>query len=136
MGLEKEDNNKKNNNIFTGEALDLRFPDYEDEKKKLHQIWIKTFPDWGHSVYLEDKLYNILGKDLQVGMAFLMNGTLFPIIDIKKILYHGLMIQEPRLGVPCDPSKLKKYNIKRIVDQEGFNRWEIEEISPINNTTK
>jgi len=135
MGILKEEN-KKEDNIFTGEALDLRLPDYMDEKQRKHQLWIKTFPHWIHVVYIQDKTYDVLGEDLQVGMAFLVNGNLIPIIDIKKILYHGLAIQNPPLGAPCDTSKVKRYKFKRSVDNEGNNSWQIEEISPIKNLTK
>lgn len=133
MGLEVDDiPEDKGPPIFTGNAIDMRFPDFFDDKQQPHQLWIKTFPKWAHVVYIEDKNYEVLGEDLQIGMAFTINGQLVPIIDVKPVLYHGMMIQRPQLGFPCDPFKVKKYDFKRTVDQDGINRWEIKELSTIN----
>lgn len=118
--------------IFTGTAISIRFPDFIDEKKKNHQFNVITFPEWAHDVYLGDnRKYTVLGKDLQIGMAFNINGILFPIVDITEQLYHGEKKQNFKIGYACNIDDIKNYNFTRTVNQQGVNEWKVSS----NNTT-
>jgi hypothetical protein len=62
MGIKKEDKKPKLPPVFTGNAIEVRLPDVQ-VNNKVHQWYIVTYPDWVHCVYIEDKMYNVLGND-------------------------------------------------------------------------
>jgi hypothetical protein len=118
--------------MYSGKALEIRFPDIimEDEKgrkfkKQLHFI---TFPDWIHEIYIGDKVYKVLGKDLQIAMPISMGGAIFPIIELKEQYYHGVVLNEEHpIGYPGDITEIKKYSFKRLV-KKNVDYWVVEEI--------
>jgi hypothetical protein len=130
MGLEK-DERPKGPTMFTGEAIDVRLPDIQERPGGKPQTWrMICFPHWLYKVYVEDTTYEVLGSDLEIGMAFIMDGNFIPIIDInKKQLYHGI----ERCNVPeCkrndDPTR-KRLKFKRGFKENGDQFWDITEIS-------
>jgi hypothetical protein len=117
--------------IFSGKALEVRFPDMTmlDEKgnEYLEQIKFLTFPNWIHNVLINNKVYQVLGKDLQIGMPVAMGGALFPIISIDEQLCQGKIIRERHpIGYPGDPKRVAKYSFKRIIKDE-VDYWVVEE---------
>jgi hypothetical protein len=133
MGLEREPPKKsKLPPVFTGEAIEIRLPDIT-VNNRTQQLKIVTFPDWLHKVYVDDKMYDVLGKDLEIGMAFPFEGIYVPIIDIdKKVLYHGMQMPNP-LGLPCNPSEVKRKKFKRSFKKNGTQFWEISNIEDDTN---
>jgi hypothetical protein len=132
VGLEKTPESRKGPPIFSGKAINVRFPDLIIINEKGHRekkvLWFVTFPDWIHEVYLTDKIYKVLGKDLQIGMPITLNGEIFPIIDIKEQYFHGIIFNDEHpIGYPGDIENLKKYSFKRIV-KKNVDYWMIEEI--------
>ena len=132
--MEKKE--KKAPLTFTCKASEIRFPDIclVDEKGKKERKIVKflTFPNWIHDVYLVDKIYKVLGKDLQIGMPISICGEIFPIIEIKDIYYHGIIREENHpIGYPGDTTNLKKYSFKRVV-KKNIDNWVIEEIKNTN----
>jgi hypothetical protein len=135
MGLEKEPPSKKSKlpPIFTGEAIEIRFPDVIVNNKK-QEFNIITFPDWAHKVYVDDQIHEVLGKDLEIGMAFTIDGMFIPIIDINKsVLYHGMQIQNLKIGEPCDSSSIERKKFKRCFKEDGTQYWEISTIKGSTN---
>jgi hypothetical protein len=132
MGLEKEPLKRKLPPIFTGEAIEITFNHFLPNEK-VQQLKVVTFPDWAHEVYVDDKIYKVLGKDLEIGMAFTYEGIYIPIVQIdKQFLYHGLQLQN-NLGFPCEPSKIQRKKFKRQFKEDGTQYWEI---STIEENTK
>jgi hypothetical protein len=118
--------------FFAGKALLVRFPDMivtqptgRQEKQRIEFV---TFPQWVHNVYLRDKIYKVLGQDLQVGMPISLGGEIFPIVEITEQLYCGMTIPEnhPIGHIEEDIDKIPKYKFKRVV-KNGEDFWVVEE---------
>jgi hypothetical protein len=124
MGLEKTPKKPKLPPVFTGEAIEIRFPDI-NLNGKTQEFRVITFPDWIHRVYVDDQMYDVLGEDLEVGMAFPYEGIFIIITDLdKKYLYHGLQVSN-RIGNPCDPKEYIRRKFKRTFKEDGTQAWEI-----------
>jgi hypothetical protein len=132
VGLEKEPPKKpKLPPVFTGEAVEIRFPDVVINNKP-KEVSVVTFPDWVHKVYVDDQIYEVLGKDLEIGMAFPIDGGFVPIIDVNKhLLYHGMQLKN-MIGDPCDPASITRFKFKRTFKEDGTQGWEI---SPLKGDT-
>jgi hypothetical protein len=137
MGQKKEDKKKPLPPVFTGEAVCITFPDLQLPDKSRHPFRVTTFPHWIHSVYVGDQVYEVLGKDLEIGMAFMIDGHYLQIIDLdKRYLYHGMEIQMPKLGQPCNPRDYPTYKFVRVFDKDNVQRWEVTLISEPKGDTK
>jgi hypothetical protein len=71
---------------------------------------------------LDGEKHEILGKDLKEGMCFILNGDLFPIINLEDIRYVGTQDQKLPIGHKPKPDFIRKKFI-RISDNEGNNKW-------------
>jgi hypothetical protein len=126
MGLEKDDEPTKEEPIFSGNAISIRFPDMEDQEGHAVRFETVTFPDWVHSIYINDKIHKVLGRDLEIGMPFMISGNYVPITDInKEYLFHGLMRPRHKVGNFCDPSEITRMKYKRLLFEDGTQGWEL-----------
>jgi hypothetical protein len=117
--------------FFSGKAILVRFPDMIVETptgRQKQRIEFTTFPQWVHNVHLRDKVYKVLGQDLQVGMPISLGGEIFPIVELNEQLYCGITIPEshPIGHIEENIATIPKYNFKRVV-KNGEDFWIVEE---------
>lgn len=126
--------------FYNGEVLTITLPPIKARTEKgyeYHPLSYISFPEWVHDVEINNNVYQVLGKDLIVGMPIVVNGELFPIVSIRKHIFIGTIIpQNHPLGYK-DPDfeYLPKYSFKRVVTKTK-DRWIVKPLNPKSWETK
>lgn len=134
MGLEVDDMPEDNGPpIFTGEALNIRFPDVDvmqpNGKMKLQSVSVVCFPHWIYKVNINNVTYDLRGTELQPGMFIELKDKLLLIMDITKVLYHGMEIPAVPIARPPKPEdsqNLLDVKFTRLFFDDGHIEWKIE----------
>jgi len=137
MGLEVEDSGPKLPPTFSGEAIEVRFPDVEiaDPNSKAvtkMPFRLVAFPHWVYKVYLNDAEYEVLGMDLVKGLQIELaaQNRYLQIVDINhKFLYHGMEFPQMRFGRPPKrDDNIGRWKFKRVFYDDGRPQsWEVVE---------
>lgn len=137
MGLEVIPPEDDGPAIFSGEAIYLEFPEItimgtskrglpQPQKYRPHTI---AFPHWKYRVSLNNKDYDIRGKDLQSGMPLKVGDEYLVISTLdNKQLFHGLEIDDLKCGEPAR-DKIPELEIKRKYFDDGHLEWEVSQKS-------
>jgi hypothetical protein len=81
---------------------------------------------------MNSKAFNLIGKDLKVGMHLSFDGVPVPIVDISEVDFHGMEyphlngikpVCRPRL----DEDIIHRYDAEMLIDKDGNVTWALKE---------
>jgi len=130
-----EDEEDLGPSIFTGNAIEVWFPDAEitiqtpnGPKPILKPQRSVTFPHWVHIVLINGEEINVLGENLEISMVLNIEGQYIPIKKLnKEFLYHGLEEPPVNIGRPQYASEhVFKYKFTLKFHEDGSQKWEQE----------